>query len=176
MMVHVANSETKFKVVYHSVVQMHREPYNRDPALKYCIMAYCKINGLDAHILWNLGTTSMASVLSEFINVAQLEKTVLVKSLPLQLACVGSQLQINHQVNTTVQVGLQNVLIIAKAVNIACYNVVFDIMFMHTHNVILDFTHNIIIFNGKIIPTLKEGGKLAIQAKTCKPFAKKNSF
>jgi hypothetical protein len=91
----------------------------------------------------------------------------------LQLACVGSCSQINHRVNSTINLGTRHLPLQADIVNIDCYNVILGVAFMRAHNVVLDFARDTIIFDGKILPVLKEGEGSAMQDQTRKPFVKK---
>jgi hypothetical protein len=129
----------------------------RNPDAQRCLTAYMNVNGVDALVLFDSGSTTV-SVSPEFVDVARIQKKPLAQPVTLQLGCVGSRSKINFGCELSVTfAGLASVPVYADVVNLERYDIVVGTPFLHQFRCILDFMSNTIVVNGDRVTGLVGG-------------------
>ncbi|KAK0445056.1 uncharacterized protein EV420DRAFT_1277131 [Desarmillaria tabescens] len=112
-----------------------------------------RVNGLKVLALWDTGSTSMAMS----PNCADISKAIifnLTSPMTLQLGTIGSRSKINFGTNSKVEMPGYMGPEYFDIVNINRYKVLIGTLFMHHHNVILDFNKKCIQVNRHDIPAI----------------------
>ena len=101
--------------------------------------ALVKVNGLEAYVLLDSGSTTM-SITHDFARVAKLKVTQLENPVPLQLGMIGSRSMINFGTRAHLELSTiteNNTYL--DVVNIDQYDMIISTLFMHKHGLVLDF-------------------------------------
>ncbi|KAJ3765317.1 hypothetical protein FB446DRAFT_832455 [Lentinula raphanica] len=126
-----------------------------------CLCAFVEINGVQAFVLFDSGSTADA-ISPDYARVAKLDVFQLDNPVTLQLGTKGSRSRISFGCVAPYRMnGGKLGDIVGKdyfdVANIDRYDAVVGTVFMRKHGIALDFEHNAIRMNGKYIPTLSEG-------------------
>ncbi|KAJ7442575.1 hypothetical protein B0H11DRAFT_2251478 [Mycena galericulata] len=119
-----------------------------------CITVLLKINGTEAFVLIDTGSTTN-SVTPEFANATKAPRIKLAVQVTLQLGCVGSRSRINYGTRIPVDFGGIKGYVYFDLVNLDRYDVIIGTPFLNRHGIILDFGKRELRFpNGHVIPAL----------------------
>jgi hypothetical protein len=127
-------------------------------------LAMVKVNGQKAVALFDSGCTTDA-ISPELARIADLKVYELKEQVPLQLGTKGSQSKINYGTKACIKYGPVETSQYLDIVNIDRYDVTLGTVFMRKHGIVLDFGRNRIMKGDKVLPTLREGADLHIQAR-----------
>ena len=123
------------------------------PRDQACLTSYVRINGLEALVLFDSGSTT-DSLSPDFAAVAKVPKFELENPAILQLGCVGSRSRINYGTKVPVVAGKFADDVYFDIVNLDRYDAVLGTPFMRKHNVQLDFSRGAVRIAGDEIITL----------------------
>ncbi|KAH9840957.1 uncharacterized protein C8Q71DRAFT_854806 [Rhodofomes roseus] len=118
-----------------------------------CLTAYLTINGLQALVLLDSGSTT-DSISPDFARVSGIQAFELENPAILQLGCVGSRSRINYGANVPVIWGTFRGEVYFDVVNLDRYDAVLGTPFMRKFGVCLDFAQSSIRIGQHVIPAL----------------------
>jgi hypothetical protein len=130
-----------------------------------CMVALVKVNGLEAYALLDSGSMTI-SVTHDFACITNLKVMQLDNPILLQLGTVGSRSMINFGTRTCLELGpIQEDDAYLDVVNIDRYDMIISTPFMYRNGLILDFGTDVLMAQGKHIPTLTSGQEDLMLAK-----------
>ena len=145
-------------VKFHKVTVQAKESTCEHPqhsmAEKECLVTYTKVNGHEAWTLWDLGSTA-TGVMPAFAHVTNLRVFPLTDPHILQLGTIGSQAQISHRVDVSVEMPGISTKMYVNVANFDRYDIIVGTPFMREHEVKLDFEKNQITAAGVITPAMR---------------------
>ncbi|PBK96036.1 hypothetical protein ARMGADRAFT_924651 [Armillaria gallica] len=130
-------------------LRVQKEPTDHPtPKDKRCLVTSLDVNGLEAVMLWDSGSTATA-MSPAFADISKAIVSRLRNPVVLQLGTVGSRAKINFgtfsNINSEGFAGPEYF----DVVNIDRYDIIVGTPFMHRNKVILDFDKKCIVVNGK---------------------------
>jgi len=124
------------------------------------LVAKMTINGLDAVVMFDTGSTSDA-VSPKFAQVANMKIHSLDVPMGIQLGCKGSKSKIVFGTSGPVRYGSIVGTHYFDVVNIDRFDAIIGMGFMHKFGITLEPEHNSILISGIPAPTLSEGEEMA---------------
>ncbi|PBK82268.1 hypothetical protein ARMGADRAFT_868434, partial [Armillaria gallica] len=118
---------------------------------KRCLVTMLQVNGLDAVMLWDSGSTSMV-MSPAFMDISKALVSRLCNPVVLQLGTMGSRARINFGMTSTITSQGYSGPEYFDVININKYDIIMGTPFMHHNNVVLDFERKCVIVNGRQIP------------------------
>ena len=113
------------------------EPSADQPEARQCLATYMNINGIDAYVMFDSGSTSNL-MNPDFAQVIKADTFNLKQTIPIQLGCVGSRSAINKGCNVRIRLGPVKVdQMYFHIANIDRYDAILGITFMHSHDIAL---------------------------------------
>jgi hypothetical protein len=129
----------------HSSLRKKEDRLSRSSKDTACLSTWVTINGVRTLTLFDSGSMT-DSVSPDFTQVTDLHSFQLTKQVALQLGCVSSRGSINYGVHPKISfVSIQEHPYYLDIVNIDRYDCILGTLFMHEHNIMLDFGISAII-------------------------------
>ncbi|VDC04643.1 unnamed protein product [Peniophora sp. CBMAI 1063] len=124
------------------------------PNAMMCMTTYGEVNGVQALILFDSGSTC-DSITPSLAAAAKVKTVALDPPFTLQLGCIGSRSKVNWGATHSLTLGYQTFpSVYSDIVNTAGYDMILGTPFMHDHKVVLDFKRGVIEIDGQDLKAL----------------------
>ncbi|KAJ7747401.1 hypothetical protein DFH07DRAFT_694301, partial [Mycena maculata] len=119
-----------------------------------CISVLVNINGVDAYVLIDSGSTTN-SMTPEFAHATRAPRITLTEQVTLQLGCVGSRSRINYGTRVPIDFGGLKGHVYFDQVNLDRYDCILGTPLLNRHGGVIDFfRRELHLSNGRSIPAI----------------------